>query len=118
MGLFDIFKRKKKVQTNQREQWYLVEYIYKNADVNIEEGMADWEKDKELAKLDDAEDIIVKKYILSADVYAVEEATVKTKERFLRGDLYLVFISGDQPMHCIIKDIKKFLSEVGPYKRD
>jgi hypothetical protein len=106
------------VKPTKKEQWYEIQYIYKNADVNLREDMEDYQRKQELAKLDDAEDVIVKKWILSDDVYSVEEATVKTKERFLRSDLYLIYVSGDAPMHCIIPDIKKFLSEVGPYKRD
>ena len=101
-----------------REQWYKVRYIYKDAELNLREGMEPWEKDAEMAKLEDAEVVVINKWILAADVYCVEEATTKAKERFMRNDIYLVFISGDTGLHCVIKDIDRFLSEVGPYKHD
>jgi hypothetical protein len=101
---------------NKVGSWYKVQYIYKDVEINLSEDMEAYQRDQELSKLDEAPDVVINKWILSTDVYSVEEATTKSKERFLRDDIYVVYISGDAPINCIIKDIEKFLLATGPIR--
>jgi len=104
-------------EENKKEDWFKIVHIYKDAEINITSDMEPYQIDEQMAILDDAESITVNKWIIPEDVYSVEEATEKAKFRHGTGDLYLIYISGDSPMHCVIKDIEDFLSKVGPKRR-